>query len=201
MGTSLIFTSSTQSEVIQTTNSEIRYTTTPSPTQWPTGRTTGSPPEVTTTSETVTKIIPSIEIFTLNSTTYSVTSAPEIQKVTSASPIQDLSENTTVQNEETTRQVETTNTFEISTQEIPVTVIDIDQVDDSDSSSGSGDFFFKNDSSAIAGNLTLDYGPTENPILIMEEETTTDSPLIDTTLLVEVTTSNDVTTTFPKPNV
>ena len=119
--------------------------------------------------------------------------------MTSASPIQDLSENTTVQNEETTRQVETTNTFEISTQEIPVTVIDNDQVDDSDSSSGSEDFFFKNDSSAIAGNLTLDYGPTENPILIMEEETTTDSPLIDTTLLVEITTTNDVTTTSPKP--
>ena len=119
--------------------------------------------------------------------------------MTSASPIQDLSENTTVQNEETTRQVETTNTFEISTQEIPVTVIDNDQVDYSGSSSGSGDFFFKNDSSAIAGNLTLDYGPTENPILIMEEETTTDSPLIDTTLLVEITTTNDVTTTSPKP--
>ena len=151
-------------------------------------------------SETVTKIIPSIEIFTLNSTDGDIiTSAPEIQKVTSLSPIQDLSQNTTVQNEETTRQVETTNTFEISTQEIPVTVIDNDQVESaSGSGSGSGDFFFKNDSkSAIALNLN---GPTENPILIMEEETvaSTDSPLIDTTLPVEFTTTNDVTTTSPK---
>ena len=120
--------------------------------------------------------------------------------MTSLSPIQDLSQNTTVQNEETTRQVETTNTFEISTQEIPVTVVDNDQVDSgSGSSSGSGDFFFKNES-AIAGNLTLDYGPTENPVLIMEDETiaTTDSPLVETTLPVEVTTTNDVTTTSPK---
>ena len=118
--------------------------------------------------------------------------------MTSLSPIQDLSQNTTVQNEETTRQVETTNTFEISTQEIPVTVVDNDQID-SDSGSSSGDFFFKNES-AIAGNLTLDYGPTENPILIMEDETiaTTDSPLVETTLPLEVTTTNDVTTTSPK---
>ena len=153
-----------------------------------------------TLNQTVTEIIPSIEIFTLNSTAERsdiTTSSPEIQKVTNLSPIQDLSQNTTVQYEETTRQVETTNTFEISTEEIPVTVIDNDHDNSGsgDSGSGSGDFFLKNDTiSAIAGNLTLDYEPTENPILIMEEDiTTTDSPLIDTTVVVEVTSTTEVT--------
>ena len=195
-------TSSPQPEIIETTRSEERtrrHTTNPSPTRWPNqGSTEAMPVERTTDSETqtVTEIIPSIEIFTINSTATAsdiTTSSPEIEKVTNLSPIQDLSQNTTVQNEETTRQVETTNTFEISTQEIPVTVTDNDQGSGSGDGSRSGDLFYKNESmSAIAGNLTLDYGPTENPILIMEEDITTPVMPVDTTVVAELTTTNDV---------